>query len=166
MQALFTHYKIDRFSLIFLASCYAALRITEQVVRPTVEQIWQWLTRDEALDLYAYLIVGIRAIAIELGKLALAAGRDARRWVDAFVDSHLEQPTEKLPISDAIAAKGTALLTELFAQADAIMSSSIDADVSTTLAVVEPQVFPLAQEMMLNLHLPRRKRSRRKHRAA
>lgn len=89
MFKLLSDYKVGRFSLVFLASCYASLRLTEQVFRPTLERLWRKLSSDEALDLYAYCIVFVHDIAILSAKLALAAGRDARRWVDAFVELHL-----------------------------------------------------------------------------
>lgn len=83
--------QIYRHTVVFTASCYVALRLTEQTLRPSIERVWAKLTSDEALDLYAYVIVFLHDIAILSARLAISAGRDCRRWADAYVDTCLVQ---------------------------------------------------------------------------
>lgn len=98
---------VRRSAIVTAASCYAALRLTEQAMRPTVERIWCKLSSDEALDLYAYCIVFVHDLSILSAKLAIAAGRDCRRWADAFVAARLEPveaPAIVAPVAVEVAA--------------------------------------------------------------
>lgn len=135
---LLAHYNVRRQTIVTLASCYVAAKLVYTTVKPYAVKCWQLAASDRAQRCYEFVILSVIAIAWMSAFTAVWLGNRSREqfdrfidWRDAFIASHLEQPSEFL-VGDEIAEEGCAVIVELFAQADAIMSSHLYADVPAT----------------------------------